>query len=61
MEKTRKLLLSLGAQLRIDSTLFRFLQQPVCLALGDREEMVTVQETASAFAELSSGALIVPP
>jgi hypothetical protein len=61
VEKTRELLLSLGAQPRIDATLLCSLQQPVCLALGDRDEMVTLQETASAFAELSSGALAVLP
>ena len=61
VEKTRGLLLSLGEQPRIDNALLRSLRQPVCLALGDRDEMVALQETASAFAELPSGALAVLP
>lgn len=60
-EKTRILLLSLGEKPLMDAQSLGSINHSVCLALGDRDEMVTLEETVAAYKALPTASLAVLP
>ena len=60
-EKTRALLLSLGEKPVVDAQALGSIHHSVCLAIGDRDEMVTLEETVAAYKTLPAASLAVLP
>lgn len=61
LRKTAALMQALGASPVVDADLLADLAIPVRLMVGDRDALVTVDETSSAVARLRSGQLAVLP
>jgi pimeloyl-ACP methyl ester carboxylesterase len=61
VEKTRVLLLSLGEKPLVDAQTLDSINHSVCLAIGDRDEMVTLEETVAAYKALPAASLAVLP
>ena len=61
MEQTALMMLRLGEQPLLTATTLSQIQQPVQVAVGDQDTMVTLQETAEAFRSLPDARLLVLP
>ena len=61
LARTTTLMTELGAQPTIDSTFLSQIRQPVRMMVGDRDAIVSIDETASAVKNISKGELAVLP
>jgi len=61
LSRTAALMTELGRQPIVDASVISRITQPVRLMVGDRDNVVTIDETASAARGLSSGELCVLP
>ena len=61
LARTAALMKELGDRPVVDSTLLASIQQPVRMMVGDRDEFVTIDETAAAVKTLQRGELAVLP
>lgn len=61
MSKTASLITQLAADPPLDISLLAALDQPVCVGLGDRDQMVTLEETVNVYKQCKHGSLYVVP
>jgi len=61
MHKTAEMMRHLGKQPLLTSDVLLTLHQPIQVAVGDRDNMVSLQETISAYQHLPEGRLLVLP
>ncbi|MEX0967414.1 MAG: alpha/beta fold hydrolase [Bacteroidia bacterium] len=61
LEKTAEMMLHLGKKKLIDEALLQKVQIPVRVAVGDRDKMVSLEETVWAYRNLPKGELQVLP
>lgn len=61
VEKTKEMMITLGNAPLLDATALVAIQQRVRISIGDRDEMVTLEETVSAHKALRASELAVLP
>ncbi len=61
MHKTAAMMLQLGNEPVLTPAILAQVQQPVQIATGDNDNMVTIEETVNAFRELPNARLLVLP
>lgn len=61
MQKTAQMMLDLGENPPLTSSDFETITTPVLLSVGDKDAMVTLEETITAFRQLQNGQLYVMP
>lgn len=61
VEKTKEMMLTLGNAPLLDTAALGVIQQRVRIGIGDRDEMVTLEETVSAYKALPTSELAVLP
>ncbi len=61
LRKTAEMMLALGKQKTLTETSLSQIETPVLLAVGDRDQMVSLAETAETFRHLKNGGLLVLP
>lgn len=61
MQKTAQMMLDLGENPLLTSSDFESITTPVLLSVGDKDMMVTVEETLAVFKTLSNAQLLVMP
>ncbi|MCC7028824.1 MAG: alpha/beta hydrolase, partial [Chitinophagaceae bacterium] len=61
MSDTASLIAQLAADPPLDISLLAALDQPVCVGLGDRDTMVTLEETVNVYKQCKRGSLYVVP
>ncbi len=61
MSDTASLIARLAAAPPLDISLLSTLEKPVCVGLGDRDQMVTLEETENVYKQCKQGSLYVVP
>ena len=61
LARTAALMTELGDKILIDATVLSNIRQPVRMAVGDRDAIVSIDETASAVKQIEKGELAVLP
>jgi pimeloyl-ACP methyl ester carboxylesterase len=61
LDRTTALMTELGSQPMIDSTILSQIRQPVRMMVGERDAIVSIEETASAVKSIPKGELAVLP
>ena len=61
LQETANLMLALGNHAPLTNELLNTIKHPVCIALGDRDKMVTLEESLRVYQSLSNGQFCVIP
>lgn len=61
LEKTREMMINLGKENNLLINDYSLIENEVLVGIGDRDKMVTIEETVDVYLTLKSGKLLVLP